>query len=358
MEGVDGNRGIGRARAVRPSTSRSGWGGWAHRSVSWARSPPTSSATCWSGICARNKVDTSLVVRGPENTTLGFVSLPEDGSEPQYAFVATGAADRTVTRPTSPTTCPKPSTALQFGSISLVQEPGASAYEALMRREAGRRVLVLDPNIRPGLIADRDAYVARMEGWIEMMDLVRASVVDIEWLYPGETIDAVAERWRSLGAGVVIVTLGGGGRARLDRSRRRPRRGPPVAVEDTVGAGDSFFSGALSRLHGLGHLTRDGLAAIDAGTLEAAWRSAAGAPRSPAAGPAPTRPGPKRSHERCAASAGRRPGGPGGGAGPVRPDAGPANDPDFTPLAGGVSSDIWRVDLARGRSASNARWPS
>ena len=30
----------------------------------------------------------------------------------------------------------------------------------------------------------------------------------------------------------------------------------------------------------------------------------------------------------------------------------------LTPLTGGVSSDIWRVDLPAGRSASSARWPS
>jgi len=222
------------------------------------------------GHLDRNKVDTGLVVRGPENTTLGFVSLSDADSEPQYAFVATGAADRTITQADLPETLPDAVSALQFGSISLVQEPGAGAYEALMRRESGRRVMVLDPNIRPGLIADRDAYVARMEGWIAMMDLVRASVVDIEWLYPGESIDAVAARWRALGASVVIVTLGAEGARAWAQNGEALAVGPPVVVADTVGAGDSFFSGSLSWLHGNGHLSRDGLAAIEIGALETA----------------------------------------------------------------------------------------
>jgi len=219
---------------------------------------------------SRNKVDTGFVMRGPENTTLGFVSLPEDGGEPQYAFVATGAADRTVTLDDFPQALPDAVTALQFGSISLVQEPGAGAYEALMRREAGRRVMVLDPNIRPGLIADRDAYVARMEGWVGMMDLARASVVDIEWLYPGESIDAVAARWRALGAAVVIVTLGAEGARAWSADGHAHALGPTVTVADTVGAGDSFFSGTLSWLYGNGHLSRDHLAAIGSGALESA----------------------------------------------------------------------------------------
>jgi len=222
------------------------------------------------GHLARNKVDTGLVVRGPENTTLGFVSLPEDGGEPQYAFVATGAADRTITVDDFPADLPDTVTALQFGSISLVQEPGAGAYEALMRREAGRRVMVLDPNIRPGLIANRAAYIARMEAWIGMMTLVRASVVDIEWLYPGEKIDAVAARWRDLGAAVVIVTLGAEGARAWSADGEALAVGPPVAAADTVGAGDSFFSCTLSWLYGNGHLTGDGLASLGSGALEQA----------------------------------------------------------------------------------------
>ncbi len=34
------------------------------------------------------------------------------------------------------------------------------------------------------------------------------------------------------------------------------------------------------------------------------------------------------------------------------------DEPTGEPLTGGVSSDIWRVDLPPGRSASSGRWPS
>jgi len=218
----------------------------------------------------RNGVDTSLVLRGSENTTLGFVSLPKDGGEPQYAFVATGSADRTVSLEDFPDPLPEDATVLQFGSISLVQEPGATAFEALMRREAGRRVLVLDPNVRPGLISDRDAYIARLESWIALMDLVRASVVDIEWLYPGESLASVAERWAALGPNIVVFTLGEEGAVAWSSAGETQVPGVRVTMADTVGAGDSFFSGFLGALHRSGNLTRDGLPSLASDDLSAA----------------------------------------------------------------------------------------
>jgi fructokinase len=96
--------------------------------------------------------------------------------------------------------------ALHFGSISLVREPGASAYEALMRREHGRRLLSLDPNVRPSLVGDRAAYTARLEGWVAVADLVKVSRADLDWLYPDRAPEAVAEAWLAGGPAMIVVT--------------------------------------------------------------------------------------------------------------------------------------------------------
>jgi fructokinase len=92
----------------------------------------------------------------------------------------------------------KPSTVanLHLGSISMVREPGASALGAVMRREHGRRVLTLDPNVRPSLLGERARYVARLEGWVSLADVVKVSRADLAWLYPEMTPDAAAARAR------------------------------------------------------------------------------------------------------------------------------------------------------------------
>ena len=46
-----------------------------------------------------------------------------------------------------------------FGAISLIPEPCGSTYEALMRREDGRPVTMLDPNIRPAFIPDHEKHL-------------------------------------------------------------------------------------------------------------------------------------------------------------------------------------------------------
>ena len=101
-------------------------------------------------------VDCSLVEDGDEPTTLAVVQI-EAGSEPVYVFYGEGTADRMFSTDHPPADLPDEVTAIHLGSISMVREPGASAFEAVMRREHGRRVLTLDPNVRPSLVGERSA---------------------------------------------------------------------------------------------------------------------------------------------------------------------------------------------------------
>jgi fructokinase len=161
-----------------------------------------------------------------------------------------------------PADFPDEVTALHLGSISLAREPGASAFEAVMRREHGRRVLSLDPNVRPSLVGERSAYLARLEGWVSVADVVKVSRADLAWLYPGTAPEAAAESWLARGPGLVVVTKGHDGSIGLTAGDRVEVRGMSVDVSDTVGAGDAFTSALLASLHASGRLDRAGLRAI------------------------------------------------------------------------------------------------
>ena len=211
-------------------------------------------------------VDCGLVEDGDEPTTLAVVQI-EAGSEPAYAFYGEGTADRMFGVDRAPIQLPDEVTAIQLGSISMVREPGASAFEAVMRREYGRRILTLDPNVRPSLTGDRAGYLARLEGWVSLADVVKVSRADLAWLYPESTPDAVAAAWLALGPNLVVVTRGRDGCFGVTHRDRVETPGIPVVVSDTVGAGDAFTSCLLAWLHAAGQLERGSIREIQADTL-------------------------------------------------------------------------------------------
>ena len=83
-----------------------------------------------------------------------------------------------------------------MGSIALMLEPVASTLEVLLRRgrpDAG--VVSLDPNVRPGLISDRVAYVDRFEGWIRLVDILEGERGGtLAWLYPRAILRMTSSR--------------------------------------------------------------------------------------------------------------------------------------------------------------------
>ncbi|MEW5202392.1 PfkB family carbohydrate kinase, partial [Enterobacter hormaechei] len=104
-------------------------------------------------------VDYSPSTRAPLPTTLAFVRL--EGGQARYTFYDENSAGRMLTESDLPTLGDDVSAVL-FGCISLIAEPCGSVYEELMVREAPRRVMFLDPNIREIFILDRQKHLARM----------------------------------------------------------------------------------------------------------------------------------------------------------------------------------------------------
>ena len=220
---------------------------------------------------SENGVDTSLTLRASAPTTLAFVDLFAGGSrEPRYTFYAEAAVDRFLAVGELPKRLPAGVQALHFGSISLVLEPGASSLETLMRREAGQHLISLDPNVRPGLIQDRDAYRERFEGWTELADIIRLSRADFGWLYPDRSWEAAFQDWLSRGVSLVILTNGAQGALGVTAEGASVTcPAAPVEVVDTVGAGDSFLAACLFLLAREGTLTsKEALRRMPAGSLE------------------------------------------------------------------------------------------
>jgi len=194
------------------------------------------------------KVDVSDVQRGVEPTTLAVATIDGKGSA-AYSFYVEGTADRLFTAPPE---LPAGTRAVSFGTCSLVLEPGASAYEELMRSAAAQGVFTaLDPNIRAGLIPDPDAYRARFKSWLPSVSLLKLSEEDALWL------GGTPREWLALGPSAVVITRGGDGLTAFTRDGAvHSVPGEKVDVVDTIGAGDTVNAALLHSLS-----TQDALSA-------------------------------------------------------------------------------------------------
>jgi len=212
-------------------------------------------------------VDHGLAARSDRPTTLAFVTLTD--GQAKYAFYDEGTAGRMLAPQDVPPLPPEVG-AMFFGGISLVAEPCGSTFEALMLREADARVVMIDPNIRPGFITNEAAYRTRLDRMLARADIVKLSDEDLHWIAgAGDT----AEQARALiarGPRVVIITQGAKGATGYAPGHALFVPAPSVTVADTVGAGDTFNAGVLCALHRAGALTKPGLAAISENTLRSA----------------------------------------------------------------------------------------
>ena len=105
-----------------------------------------------------------------------------------------------------------------------------------------------DPNIRPFVTPDRDAVRPLVERQASLAHIVKASEEDLEWLYPGRSIEESLSVWTKTGPRFCVATLGERGALAILGKERIEVGAPRVDVVDTVGAGDSFMSALLSAM--------------------------------------------------------------------------------------------------------------
>lgn len=216
-----------------------------------------------------NGVDLSRAVRATEPSSLAIVALDDNGAA-EYDFRVDGTADWQW-RDEELDGALDGVCALHSGSLALVLPPGAAALGRLLRTARRTATVSYDPNCRPLLMGEAGEVRDRAESVVGVADVVKASSDDLAWLYPGRSAEEVALDWSARGPAVVAITLGRDGVVAVAADTGLVRRpGRPVAVADTVGAGDSFMSGLLAGLYGAGLLgaqQREALRAISAAAL-------------------------------------------------------------------------------------------
>ncbi|KJC59666.1 fructokinase [Bradyrhizobium sp. LTSPM299] len=213
-------------------------------------------------------VDLRFATRSDRQATLAFARVT--GTETQYAFYDADTASRNWVYwrdaiALGGVEC------IHTGSTTLVHDRGAAETLALIEDARPSATISLDPNCRPNLVKDKEAYRARMMTFCGKADIVKMSDVDFAYLFGDEPYADRAEKLLSDGSSLVVVTRGNHGACAWPHQTGLIEVDAPVVkVVDTIGAGDSFQAALLAALHRLGRIDRQRLRDITAAELKRA----------------------------------------------------------------------------------------
>ena len=191
-------------------------------------------------------VDLSLVEDTAEPTTLAIAELDGSGSA-SYRFHTVGTSAPGLSNGAVDAALATGPMALCVGSLGLALQPMADAIAGGVSHAAPTTLVMLDPNCRPLVIADRSAYLERLDAVVRRADIVKLSADDLAYLAPGVPPVRAARELLGRGPAAVLLTDGPNPVLALTPTGTVDVGVPDVTVVDTIGAGDAFGGAFLAR---------------------------------------------------------------------------------------------------------------
>jgi fructokinase len=207
-------------------------------------------------------------------TPLALVEQPDPDGDVAYRFYLRGTAFEEIA---SDPRALERAEAVFVGSLALTVDPPAAAVERFALEAAPGTVLVVDPNVRPAVVAEPRRQRERVVRVAARAGVVKLSRQDVSHLWPGEAAEEIAHDLLGAGARLVVVTDGAAGACGWTRRAAIAVPAPRVEVVDTVGAGDAFTAGLVGWLWQAGRLALDAIEGLAAQELDAMLRYAAAA---------------------------------------------------------------------------------
>ena len=195
------------------------------------------------GLAARknlldDEVKLDLALTSEKPTCLAIVSLDAKGGA-SYEFKIAGTATFDFSLDWLPDPSRYKPNVLHIGTLVTAIQPCADVLYDWALQVAEFAPIIFDPNIRPAVLSDRDAYVALVEKWVAISSVIKVSDDDLVWLYPGQELADIATRWVNDGVALVVVTHGAQGLVGYTAKGATKVDGVRIDVADTVGAGDT-----------------------------------------------------------------------------------------------------------------------
>jgi fructokinase len=202
------------------------------------------------GVLKDHNIDTSnLFFSDTVNTTLAFVHLDPKG-ERSFSFYRNPGADIMLDKNEMNEETIKQSRIFHFGSLSLTNEPAATAtYTALQFAKKHKVLISYDPNLRIPLWRSLDEAKGEIVKGFEYADIVKLSLEELEFLTGyRDVVKGTEVLQEQYGTSVIFVTLGPDGCFYRNKNLYGSKKGFHVNVVDTTGAGDAFVGGVLYKI--------------------------------------------------------------------------------------------------------------
>jgi len=183
-------------------------------------------------------------------TTIVFMAMP-DAHSAEFMFYRNPGADMLL----EPSELDKHmlggTRVFHFGSISLIDQPSRSATLRAIEIAADKGSLIsFDVNYRPTLWSSPKDAVERVRATIPLVNLLKVNEVELSLLAGTDDLDSGTKTLLDLGPDLCIVTIGAEGSYFRIPTDGEYVPGFKVETVDSVGCGDAFVAGTLSKLVG------------------------------------------------------------------------------------------------------------
>ncbi len=190
-------------------------------------------------------------------TTLAIVSLDDKGDR-SFSFYRKGGADTFLSKCNADASFIEKFDIIHFGSVSLTDEPSASAIKHTVETaKAMGKIVSYDPNYRPLLWSDEAVAVAKMCALLKNIDIIKVSDEEALLLTGEGDIKSAAKSLLDEGIGIILVTLGENGAYYLTKYAEGFCPAYTGKVADTNGAGDTFLGTFLTSVDDLDALIKN-----------------------------------------------------------------------------------------------------
>lgn len=191
-------------------------------------------------------IDTkNTFIKDGANTSLAFAGVDRFGRA-DYEFYRDHTADVTIGLDKVDRVDLSDCSIFHFGSLAIVDEPGAQTYLKLFERAFSYPLLKsFDPNVRPFYIHNREHYINQVLDIIRSVEVLKLSDEDLYYISgendPAKALNSLPVNPQRM----EFVTLGENGCLIHLGQRTKRIEGYRVDVTDTVGCGDAFMAGVL-----------------------------------------------------------------------------------------------------------------